>query len=322
MGPGMSQPAVSVILPIYNGERYLEESLRSVLTQSRADYELIAWDDGSHDRSASIAASFRDNRVRYFRNDTNLGLFPTLNLAIQQARAPLIRLWAQDDRMKPHCLQRELEFWAAHPEIGMSYCARDIIDATGQCLAPASPDATPDVVEPWLANQISFYWGCMPGNIATVMIRKDVLEKVGPFATLRVSGDFEMWTRIMEEHAVGFIREPLIELRRHVQQFSRWKEVAPDFIREDRQIFSTLAARLPAQLQCHARSYQRRRAVRYLHQSVRLLAAGQVALARQVFQEVRREANPFLVVLLWLVTLNGRVARLSPMYVSPTGEHR
>src|SRR5262249_19641802 len=161
--------------------------------------------------TGEATASFCDPRIRRFANCRNQGLFPTLNLASAQCRADLIRLWAQDDRMLPHCLEREVAFSERHPEIGMSYCQRYLIDGSGSRVSGPAEDGTPEVVEPWLANQLSFYWGSMPGNISTVMLRRSARDRVGPFAALRVSGDFDMWARIMEHYPIGFIREPLIE---------------------------------------------------------------------------------------------------------------
>lgn len=314
----MSAPAVSVVLPIYNGTRYLRESVDSVLAQTFRDFELLAWDDGSADDSRAVLASYRDPRVRAFANPANRGLFPTLNLAVRECRGGLVRLWAQDDRMLPHCLEREVEYWARHPGVGMTYCQHHLIDAVGTVVRRAPDDGTPDVVEPWLASQISYYWGSMPGNISTVTLKKSVLDRVGPFAPLRVSGDFEMWARVMEHYPVGFIREPLVELRAHAGQFSRWSGEQLNFIREDRQVLERLFERLPEPLRRHARSYHlRRRVITYVHCMMRALAAGQFRYALQVLAEVRREGNVAWLVFLWLVTGNGRWFRPEPVYRNP-----
>src|SRR5215831_2702993 len=118
----MTAPAVSIVLPVYNGRRYLRESMDSLLGQTDPDFELIAWDDGSADDSREILAQYRDPRLRVFANPVNAGLFPTLNLGLQEARGALVRFWTQDDRMKRDCLAREREFWTRRPQIAMSYC--------------------------------------------------------------------------------------------------------------------------------------------------------------------------------------------------------
>ena len=72
-------PLVSVLLPVYNAEKYIGESLKSILDQSYQNLEIIIIDDGSTDRSAEIINSFEDQRVRYLRNETNIRLIRTLN---------------------------------------------------------------------------------------------------------------------------------------------------------------------------------------------------------------------------------------------------
>jgi hypothetical protein len=220
--------------------------------------------------------------------------------------------------MKPHCLERETAYWRVHPQVGMSYCQSDVIDEAGRVVSPAPADDTPEVVEPWLVAQISYYFGCMPGNISTVTVRKDVLEALGGFAPLRLAADFDLWERVSRRHPVGFIRASLIELRRHPEQLSRRTGEGLTFIREDRQVLARLFARLPAPLRRHARSYHaRRRAVQYVHYMMRALAAGQVRFALQVLAEVRREGSLAWLVFLWLATANGRWFRPKPVYQEP-----
>src|SRR5439155_3850873 len=153
-------PPLTVILPVYNGQRYLRASLDSVLGQTYRDFDLDVWDDGSTDGTPAILDGYSDRRLRRFTNRPNKGLFPTLNVAVREARGSKLRLWAYDDLMKPNCLEREAQFWRVHPEIGMSYCHSDRIGADGKVFAPAAQDTTPEVVEPWLAAQISYYHGC------------------------------------------------------------------------------------------------------------------------------------------------------------------
>jgi hypothetical protein len=161
----------------------------------------------------------------------------------------------------------------------------------------------------------------MPGNIATVTLRRDVLDRVGPFSGMRVSGDFEMWTRVMEHYAVGYVREPLIELRSHAGQFSRWDDVGVDFIREDRRIREVLFARLPEALRPYARRYHlRMHRPSHVHYAVRCLLTGRFRQALGACREVRRDSSFFNAFLWWLLSANGRLARLPPVYLDPCGQ--
>src|SRR5262245_11144313 len=131
-------PLVSIVLPVYNGSRYLHSSIRSVMDQTMRDWEFIIWDDGSSDTSAAILNDYAsDPRVRLHSHSSNKGLFETLNAAISVSRGRLIRLWSQDDIMKPDCLEAEANFNESHPDIAMSYCQYDVIDAGGVLIRPA-----------------------------------------------------------------------------------------------------------------------------------------------------------------------------------------
>ncbi len=82
----VGNPRFSIVLPVYNGERYLQQAIDSVKAQWYEDYEFIIWDDGSTDRSSEIIACNKDQRLRIYSNRTNIGLFGTLNLAIGEAK--------------------------------------------------------------------------------------------------------------------------------------------------------------------------------------------------------------------------------------------
>lgn len=309
-------PPFAVVLPVYNGMAYLAESIDSVLAQSFGDFELVIRDDGSTDGSYDVAASYRDSRIRLHRNARNEGLFPTLNRCIAASSAPLVHVWSQDDRMKPQCLEVERRFWLDHPDLGMSYCLRDTIDAAGRVVARALDDPTPEVLSVQDVAWISFFYGCMPGNIASVVLSRAAHERVGGFREdLRVSGDFDMWIRIAEHYPTGFIREALIELRGHAGQFSRQADALIDFMREDRQVLARLTPHLPDAIRAAAPRFNRRlRHVPYWHGIVRALLRGDVASARRMVALLAEWDSPVLVALWWLASGNNRWLRVAPSF--------
>jgi glycosyltransferase involved in cell wall biosynthesis len=316
-------PRFSVLLPVFNGARYVRESIESVLTQTYPDFELLIWDDGSTDISRTIFSTYRDPRIRQFANAQNIGLFRTLNAAIAEAQGELVQLWAQDDRMKPDCLAVEHEFWEQHPHIDMSYCQCDRIDADGNLWAPAPYDGTPEILTPELVAQISFYHGSMPGNISPVVLRRSVFSRVGLFREdMWVAADFEFWTRLSEQCLTGFIRRALLDLRAHRAQFSRQRGVEIDFIRETRSIFARLRERLPQELHPYARQYSRwHRYVQHFHYGICSLLSGHFAVAYETFYETRKDDNLAILLFLWLLTGNGRWFKKPPRFhVAPSDQ--
>lgn len=312
----MNTAKVSVILPVFNGEKYLRESIDSVLSQSYKDFELIIWDDASTDDSAKIVANYCDLRIKLLKNTTNQGLFRTLNLAINKAQGEYIRLWSYDDIMKPHCLQTEFAFHKQHPEIGMSYCARDIIDASGKVILTAPDDKTPELISPGLAAQIMFYYGSIAGNISTATIKKEIFDEIGFFREdMQVSGDFDMWVRISNKYTIGFIRQSLIYLRSHIRQFSRWRGMGFVFMKEDKEIIQSLIRRLPAEIVAYAKVYNRwKRHISYVHYMIRLFLEGDFKTSGKVYREISHLDNPFLLIGLWAITANGRWFKKKPRF--------
>ena len=119
----MSGPAISVVMPVFNGERYLDEAIASVLAQSWRDLELILVDDGSTDASQSIAARHAavDPRVRALGHPggANRGVAASRNAGVVAARAPLIAFIDADDRWTAAKLAEQQAIMARHPDIGL-----------------------------------------------------------------------------------------------------------------------------------------------------------------------------------------------------------
>ena len=110
---------VTVQIPVYNGEKYLKECLESILNQSFTDFECLIIDDGSSDGSAAVIESFRDPRVRFVRNERNMGISLTRNRGFDLARGEYIALMDCDDVCPPERLARQVAFMDAHPEVGI-----------------------------------------------------------------------------------------------------------------------------------------------------------------------------------------------------------
>src|SRR5690242_19294735 len=97
----MQNPLVTVLMPVYNAEKYLAEAIDSILQQTLTNFEFIIIDDGSSDRSISIIQSYNDPRIRFIRNEQNMGISKTLNRGIEMAAAELIARMDADDISYP-----------------------------------------------------------------------------------------------------------------------------------------------------------------------------------------------------------------------------
>ena len=130
-------PRVTVGVPVYNGERYLAETLDSLLGQTYEDFELIICDNGSTDRTSEIARSYdaRDHRVRYVRNDRNLGAARSYRRTFELSAGEYFRWAAADDLCAPEALSCCVEVLDGEPQVVLAYPKTKLIDEQGRVIA-------------------------------------------------------------------------------------------------------------------------------------------------------------------------------------------
>lgn len=304
---------IVVILPVYNGGNLLAQSVQSVLDQSLQQFDFYILDDCSTDESWQYLQNLKDDRIKLFRNEKNRGLFYNLNLLIRSSDAPLIKLWSQDDIMYPYCLERTLAFHRQYPQIGFSYSARDIIDEQGMLIQDSYVDKTPELVSSKLHARIAFYTGSIAGNIANVTLIRWTLDKVGLFREdMKISGDFDMWVRLAKDHPVGFIRQPLIQLRNHTGQLSRQEKYYVFHCKEDLEVYKNLLGYVNAEARTEGRWLLRNyKLLFYYTLMVKAMAKGKLATALSFYRLLSPFEN------MWLLTGNfikNRILKINKRY--------
>ena len=128
---GTNDPTVSVVMPVYNVERYVGEAIASVLAQTYEDFELIIVDDGGQDQSMEICEQFDDERIFIVRQK-NRGLAGARNTGIAAARGKFIALIDSDDRWLPEKLALHVIHLENNPQLGVSFSPSRFIDGDGQ----------------------------------------------------------------------------------------------------------------------------------------------------------------------------------------------
>ncbi|MEJ7626597.1 MAG: glycosyltransferase [Ferruginibacter sp.] len=294
--PSNTNPAISVILPVYNGGAYLIESVQSVLKQNLLNFEFLILDDCSTDGSFSYLESIIDDRVSLFKNDVNKGLFYNLNFLIGKCKSPLIKLWSQDDIMYPNCLRSFTHFHNLHPGIGFSYSQRDIIDNKGKVREVSGTDLTPEIVSPELHARIAYFTGSIAGNIANVCLSRDAVNSVALFRDdMKISADFDMWVRLARDHQTGHINEKLIQLRDHEGQLSRNESLYIYHLREDLEVYRYLNTYVTVDLKAEGKKLLRRhKLVFYYTLMMKALAKGKIKTAWLFLKELAGYDNFFI----------------------------
>lgn len=198
----MSLPVVSVLLPVYNGERYLEDAVESILSQSFRDFELIVVNDGSTDRSREIVLGFTDPRIRYFEQE-NAGLSATLNRAVSLARGRYLARQDSDDVSFPERFAKQVAFLDAHPECGMVGTWAEIWEEGSRSDRAHRHPACDGVLRFELLFNNPFVHSSM-------MLRREAVEAVGGYLDDRsrqLPEDYELWSRISRRFRVANIPE-------------------------------------------------------------------------------------------------------------------
>lgn len=112
-----NRPAISVLMPVYNGERFLKEAIESILLQTFTDFEFIIINDGSFDNTENIIQSYKDQRIVYIKNETNLKLIKALNRGVMIARGKYLARMDADDISAPNRLKLQFDYMEKHPDI-------------------------------------------------------------------------------------------------------------------------------------------------------------------------------------------------------------
>ena len=112
-------PKVSVLIPVYNASSFLRETINSVLNQTFSDFELILLNDCSQDNSEQIISEFDDDRIRYYKNERNLGITPTRNKLIDFSKGEYLAVLDNDDIMRPDRLEKQVRYLDEHQDVSV-----------------------------------------------------------------------------------------------------------------------------------------------------------------------------------------------------------
>ncbi len=205
----MSGPAVTVLMPVFNGALYLRESVRSVLAQTFTDFELLVIDDGSTDESPAMLAESPDPRVRILRNERNCGLVATLNRGLAEAKGEWIARQDADDVSAPGRLAAQVAFVRGNPAVPLLGTDAWLIDGKGRARGRWRTGGHADAVAWDLCFRAPFAHG------SALFRRSVILDRMGGYRDMKACEDLDLWSRVAQEFPVVTLREPLMKYRQH-----------------------------------------------------------------------------------------------------------
>lgn len=210
---------VSVIMSVYNGERYLKESIESILNQTFTHFEFIIVNDASIDKTREIIQSYTDSRIVYIENEINIGQTKSLNKAIRIARGKYIARMDADDIAFPNRFSVQVEFLNKNTSINVIGSWYLIVDDTGKivrkvCLPTNSTEikalliASSPLTYPYIAHP-------------TVMLRREIFGDIGYYnEKYYIAQDYDLWIRISRKYRIVNLSQVLLKYRIHKQSLT------------------------------------------------------------------------------------------------------
>ena len=205
----MSDPKITVLMSVYNGEKYLKEAIDSILNQTFKDFEFLIINDGSTDKTAEILQSYDDPRIKIVNNDKNMDLTKSLNKGLRIARGKYIARMDADDVSLPQRFKKQVDYLEENVTAGLVGTFSYTIGEGGEILNEGKPPSENKEIKKALLKGNQF---CGP----SVMFREKCIDRIGFFREeFRYAQDYDLWLRIADKYDVANIPEPLYERRIH-----------------------------------------------------------------------------------------------------------
>jgi len=206
-------PKVSIVLPTYNGEKYLRESIDSVINQTFTDWELIIVNDCSTDSTPQISEEYaiKDSRIRVIHNEVNQKLPNSLNIGFRQAKGEFLT-WTSDDNLYlPEAIEKMQFFLCKNMDVGLVFTDMNYIDDSGMVISSNSRSC----------HKINLC-NCVG---ASFMYRRDVADNVGEYDNSKILiEDYDYWIRVYSKYKVVRFPEVLYEYRFHGNSMTSTRE--------------------------------------------------------------------------------------------------
>ena len=198
---------VSILMTVFNGERFLSEAIESCLLQTHNNLELIIIDDGSTDRSLEIINSFEDDRIKLFINESNRGQSYSRNRGIRESTGEYIAIMDGDDIAYNNRLEKQLKFLNTN-EGNICFSWVDVIDSTGNRTGLRKTTSNKNLLKAQLLFECDLVH-------PTAFWRKDsfVNNNLWYDETFIYAQDYEFWTRVIKVFEIEVYQEPLIMFR-------------------------------------------------------------------------------------------------------------
>jgi len=206
-----NNPKISVLMTVFNGERFIREAIESILNQTFRDFEFIIVDNASTDKTLEIISSYRDPRIVLIKNSENLGQTKALNKGILSSKGEYIARMDADDVAYPDRLNLQHGFISKDKSLAVVGSWHEEINEDGIKLRMFKTPSNPSEIRMYLIGSGALTYYCV--SHPTVLIRKKALDKVGLYNEKYILQDYELWLRVAREYKIANINKALLKRR-------------------------------------------------------------------------------------------------------------
>lgn len=213
---------VTVAIPTYNREKYIKQSISSVLNQTHRNLELLVLDNHSEDNTPKTLESFKDNRIHYVRNKKNIGMINNWNKCAKLAKGEYVVILGDDDILYPTFIEESMKVHNNYC-LGFTFAHCNKVDKSGNFLTRWGYDfPPPGFLKGDKYLELTIKYGACLTNSTTVVLNRNVFKEVGYFEAKYGSNtfDFNMWIKIADKFDLYFINKMLADYRIHKDQVS------------------------------------------------------------------------------------------------------
>ena len=212
MGKNLT-PMISVIMPVYNAEKFIIEAIESILNQTFSDFEFLIFDDCSTDNSLDIIKSFKDERIRLFTSDRNIGYLEHLNTGISLARSKYIARMDADDVSSIYRFEKQVQYLEQNSSVVLVGTSEVYIDDKGQEI---------NKIKTYYPSHLIFTF-LFFGNVfihSSVMVKTEIIKGFRYNKRYYTAEDYFLWSTIASAQKVAIIPAQLVRYRLHSNNIS------------------------------------------------------------------------------------------------------
>ena len=218
------QPLVSVCIPVFNAEKTIAETIRSILGQTYRNMEILVFDNASTDNTPSLLCEFNDPRLKIYRNEVNIVPEKNFSKAVQIASGEYIALFHADDLYLPEMVEKQVAALQKDPAVGAVFTLANFINSRGEVIGESNLPLELRSKESHFFREI---FEAILGSLnflicPSAMVRSELYKGLMPFNVekFRTSADLDMWFRILATHPIAILQEKLMSYRFSVDQWS------------------------------------------------------------------------------------------------------